>query len=216
MTNIHHPAATSLARAPRLLRARRRSCTPLKAPRHAPAESARPGPLARRSEQSADGARGRESLLAALFRRRPRRDRERLRHPGHAADASRTARLAGHRVHRPRLEHEGDAPADRHLGDLSPIVEGAARAGDASIRAIGCWPGRTGCGSEAEIVRDEALAASGLLIAQDRRPERLSAAARGVFTLHAGAARLEAEHRPRPLSPRHVHLLLALGPASRL
>ena len=50
------------------------------------------------------------------------------RHAGRAAVASGAARLAGRRVHGPRLEPEAPSPADRHLGDVSAVVDGAAGA----------------------------------------------------------------------------------------
>ena len=64
-----------------------------------------------------------------------------------AADASRAARLAGHRVRRARLEPEGDAPADRHLGDLPAVVAGAARAGGDRPGQPAPRRGRRGSGS---------------------------------------------------------------------
>ena len=100
-TNIHDPGRLSRARACECRRARCAVLHPLGA-RTANAEPPRPGELARRSGQPADAARDDESLLAALFRHRHRRDRERFRHAGHAAVAPRTPRLAGDRVHRTR------------------------------------------------------------------------------------------------------------------
>ena len=84
-----------------------------------------PGALAGRSPQSADGPRRRQPDLASLFRPRPGRDRQRLRHAGLAPQSSRAARLAGLRAHGPGLEPEGDPSADRRLGDLPPGVAGA-------------------------------------------------------------------------------------------
>ena len=99
--------------------AHRRPCTPAHR-RNDDRPPQRVGRLADGGRQSADGARDGQSPLAAPFRPRHRGDAERLRRPGRAADASRTARLAGPRVRRERLEPEGDAPADGHLGDVSP------------------------------------------------------------------------------------------------
>ena len=73
--------------------------------------------------QSADRARDRQSHLASSFRPRHRRDARQLRQDGRAADASGTARLAGGRVHEPRLEHQADAPPD---DDLRGVPDGVA------------------------------------------------------------------------------------------
>ncbi len=130
------------------------------------------------------------------FGSRHRRDRERLRHAGHAAVASRVARLAGDGVHGPRLEHEGDAPADRHLGDVPAIVASSAGAGDARRAQSPAGPAE----SPAARRRGGARRGPGVeraVDAQHRRTQRLSAAAAGRVRLHASAARLEGEHRRR-------------------
>ena len=70
---------------------------------------------------------------------------------------------------------------------------------------------------DAEMIRDYALAASGLLRPQDRRPERQAVPARR--RLGSGGddrqqhARLRARQRREPLSPQHVHVLEAGRPA---
>ena len=51
-----------------------------------------------------------------------------LRPPEREAVAPRVARLAGGRVHGPRLVGQAPAPADRQLGDLPAVVAGDARA----------------------------------------------------------------------------------------
>ena len=104
-----------------------------------------PGPLAGRSPQSADGTGRRQPDLASLFRPRPGRDRQRLRHARDAADPSRAARLAGLRARRPGLEPEGDPPPDRELGDLPAGVDGASARDRRSIPTIGCSGGSRGC-----------------------------------------------------------------------
>ena len=70
----------------------------------------------------------------------------------------------------------------------------------------------------AELIRDTALAASGLLERSDRRPERAAVSAAG--TLGGDGVRrgllgpaLRAEPRQGPVSPRHVHALEADGSA---
>ncbi len=86
-----------------------------------------PGPLARGPRQPADGPGGSQSLLGPTVRPGHRRHRGGFRHAGIVSHASRSARLAGGRVHRERLGHEGPAAADRHFGHLSPIVEPVGR-----------------------------------------------------------------------------------------
>ncbi len=80
-----------------------------------------------------------------------------------AADASRAARLAGGRADGQRLEPQASAPADRHLGDLPPIIAHDARARWPTIPTTACWPEGPRFRVDAELVRDIALAASGLL-----------------------------------------------------
>ena len=108
---------------------------------------ARPGALARRSAQPADGARDGQPPLAAVLRPRPGRDGERLRHPGHAAERTRSCSTGWPPSSSASgWSAEGDAPADRHLGDLPPVVEGPAGPGDASTREPAAGPADRGCG----------------------------------------------------------------------
>src|SRR6185312_14456417 len=89
-----------------------------------------PGALDRQSGASTDRPGDDEPRLATLLRPRPGRDGERLRHAGHAAQPSGAARLAGHGVrHGAALESESDAPVDRYLGGLPPIVAAPDRPG---------------------------------------------------------------------------------------
>src|SRR5581483_6109037 len=91
------------------------------------AESPDAGEVAGLSASPADGPRRGESLLAALFRARPRQNSRRLRLTGRAASQSGTARLAGNRIYSHRLGHQSDAEADRHFSGLSPVVESHSR-----------------------------------------------------------------------------------------
>ena len=75
----------------------------------------------------------RQPRLAGLLRHRPRRHRGGPGPQCERAVASRTARLAGRRVHGPRLEPEEAAPADRDLGHLPAVVaRDAGAAGEGS------------------------------------------------------------------------------------
>ena len=154
----------------------RRSCTPL--PENAPRESPDLRPLAGRSQIADHRPFDRQPRLAGLFRHRHRRHHRRLRDAQLAAVASRTARLARRRVHGPRLEPQAPSPPDRDFGDLPAIV--ASDAGNARARPYNRLLARgPRFRVDAEIVRDIALAASGLL--------NPASAARASF-------------RPRPIS----------------
>ena len=107
-----------------------------------------------------------------------------------------------------------DPPADRELGDVSrrPRATGSdAQAIDPDNRLL--WR-QSRLRLDAELIRDAALQCSGLLDDQDRRPERLPAAARWGDDPRPDEAALGGGRRPEPLSSRTLHLLLAGDAAS--
>ena len=104
--------------------------------------------------QPADRPRGHQPHLAAAFRPGHRAERVRFRPQRPAAVPSRPARLAGRRVHGARLEHEADAPADRHQQRLPHGFDARRRQrrpSTATTAISGAWPPRR---LEAEVVRD--------------------------------------------------------------
>ena len=109
-------------------------------------EPPRPGPLARRRRQPADGPRDGQPRLAAVLRHRPGEDGRGLRRPGREAVAPRAARLAGGRVRRQRLGREGAAPADRHQRDLPAVVAGSRPRWSSATRRTACWRAARGSG----------------------------------------------------------------------
>ena len=149
-----------------------------------------------------------QSHLGAVLRHRHCADDRRFRHERRAADASGAARLAGHGIHSPPLGLEGDAQADRHVGDVSTIVArdaGAARARSAESlarpRATGAARGRTRSRSGAR--RERALER------QNRRAQRHAAAARRHLEFPIQRRSLGDRERRGSLPPRAVHLLEA-------
>ena len=82
-------------------------------------------------QASAGRPRAGQPRLAAPLRPRARRHAGRLRRARRAADASRTARLAGRRAGPPGLEPEAAAPADHDLDGLPPVVAARRRRKDA-------------------------------------------------------------------------------------
>ncbi len=71
--------------------------------------------------------------------------------------------------------------ADRHQRHLSPIVARVTRPRWKTIRRIGCWPAARGCGCPREMIRDQALAASGLLVERMGGPSVQAVSAAGAL-----------------------------------
>ena len=82
---------------------------------------------------------------------------------GATAFASGAARLARLRDGALGLESEGDPPSDRDLGDLPPGVGERVPISPSAIRRTSYWRARIRLRLKAELIRDYALAASGLL-----------------------------------------------------
>ena len=177
-------------------------------------EPARAGAVAGRSSKPPDGPGGRQSLLGPDLRCRSGRDRGRLRHSGRASQPSGAARLAGGPVPRVGLEYQVAVAADRHLGDLSSVVEGPARA----IGERPAKPSAGACASGPPRGRDGARPGPGLeraLEPEGRRAERLPAPAGGpVASGLQRRAHLVDEPGRRPLPPRSLHVLAADGSVS--
>ena len=105
------------------------------------AESTDAGALAGGSQQPAGGARPREPSVGGAVRPGHRQHRGGLWRQGRAADASRTARLAGRGVHGRRLVRETVAAQDRRIRDLQAVRAADAGAGGTrrSEPAVRSW-----------------------------------------------------------------------------
>ncbi len=86
--------------------------------------------------------RGGQSALAGSLRNGPGRDGQRSRVQRRHSVAPRAARLAGLRAGGAGLEHQGDAPADRHVGRLSPVVAVGHERPSNATPATACSGGR--------------------------------------------------------------------------
>ena len=95
--------------------------------------------------------------------------------------ASGAARLAGHGVRPHRVGRPGDAAADRDVGDLPPVVEHDAGTARDAIQTTGCWRAASRFRFPAEMIRDTALAASGLLNEEIGGPSVLPYQPKGLW-----------------------------------
>ena len=110
--------------------------------------AARPGPGDHRRRQSADQPGHRQPRLDAPLRRAAGLDPQRLRHPQHAAQPSRAARLPGRPAPGRGLVAQGAAPTDRALahlpaGQLRPARLPQGRPGEPAALALSRGAGST-------------------------------------------------------------------------
>ena len=106
------------------------------------------------------------------------------------AVASRTARLAGGRIHGARLEPEGTASTDRDSRDLSPIVARDAGSCWRRTRTTACSRAARASASRPRSCATSPCPRAACSIRESRRPQRLPAGA-GVPVPAAGQLRPE-------------------------
>ena len=166
------------------------------------------GPLAGRAEPSADGARDREPLLAAGLRHRPRQDGRGFRHPGRAAPHPELLdwlavefREDGWDVKRfmKRLVMSATYRQSRGSTPRKPRPRTRTTAAGRGPRFR----------LDAEMIRDQALAASGCW-STGRRPERQAAQPAGLWEAVGYTTATPRTSRPtrapRSSSPQPLHL----------
>ena len=166
--------------------------------------------------EPADRPRLRQPPVEAHLRPGPRSHAGRLRLAGRLADASGTARLAGRRVRRQRLGRQAHGPAD---GD-SRRPTARRRRRRPSLRRRDPYnqllarQGRFRL--DAEMVRDNALAVSGLLVRHVGGPSVKPYQPAGYWA-HLNFPTREYQSRPRrrPVPPRPVHVLVAAPSCTR-
>ena len=175
-----------------------------------PGDPARPGAVAGRRQQPAVGPGHGQPALEAGLRPGAGDDARRLRLAGSLAHSPRAARLAGVRIRRRRLGRQGDAQADGHVGDLPPVVGRARGNAAARPRQPLAVARQNRFRLDAELVRDNALACSGLLSGEIGGPERQALSTAGLLGFpQFPQARLCRRQGRKPVSPRPVHLLAA-------
>ena len=158
---------------------RGRARVPAAAAARRAAEPARPGPLAGVAGQPAHGPRDRQPRLAAVLRHRPGEDARGLRRPGREARRTPSCSTGW----RPSSSGRGwDVKALHRLIVTSATYRQSSRVTpalaerDPQNRLLARGPRFR---LPSWMIRDQALAASGLLVAQARRPAREAVPARG-------------------------------------
>ena len=116
-------------------------------PPGAPAQPPDLRPLAGGPSLSHDSQGDRSTVSGKAYFGADRRDQRRPGHPSGATVASALARLARGRIHRRRVEPEEVAPAHRHVGHLSSIVESDPGFVCHATRTTSCWPAARASGS---------------------------------------------------------------------
>ena len=180
-----HPAARQLAGRHRRGRRARRS-------RSSSASSTTGGRRATRLDlarwlrlegQPAHRPRLREPAVEAVLRPGPLADAGRPRLAGRVADAPGAARLAGGRVHGERLGREAPGATARHRGTYRQTSHASPELQSSRSRTTGCSRGRRASASTPRWSATTRWPISGLLVEQDRRPERPAVPAAGLLGL---------------------------------
>ena len=111
---------------------------------------------------------------------------------------------------RAEVEPEGDPPADRHVGDVPAVLDAHGPRLEAVDPDNKLLARQNRLRLEAEIIRDSALAASGLLTATVGGPSVYPPIPEGAMAVTQVKRAVAHRDRARPLSPRPVHLLPAV------
>ena len=117
------------------------------------------------------------------------------------------------RVRGPRLDGEGDAPADRHVGDLPAVVEGPAGPRTRRCPQPAAGPADRGCAWTPRWSATSPWPPAACC----RRRSAGRASSRRSRTACTRFTQVDKDWKASdgrgPLPPRHVHVLLAVGPA---